>query len=248
MNKKAFKRALITFGAYFALLCGYSTNSVAGIGLGQTRIVYHQADASQSISLHNSGDSVFLVQARVSDWGADKAADNFTVLPPLFRLEPQSDSVLRVIRTGDGLPKDRESIFHFRINAIEGRGKALPEVSGSNSGVAASLGISLGFSIKLFYRPSTLSMPVAQAYKMLTFSKEGQVLKVSNPTPYYLTFASLSVGGKTVDLSKDSASSMLSPFGQGQLALAGGTAGDKVAWTLIDDYGVETAVQKGALH
>ncbi|MGO7601815.1 hypothetical protein ACC738_38395, partial [Rhizobium ruizarguesonis] len=54
--------------------------------------------------------------------------------------------------------------------------------------------------IKLIYRPASLkdSGP-DNASSKLKWSRQGQTLSVSNPTPYYINFQSISVGGRPLD-------------------------------------------------
>jgi P pilus assembly protein, chaperone PapD len=197
----------------------------AGVSLLQTRVIYPQSAQSVSVTLHNSGNEVYLVQTQVTDWETNKPSSLFTVQPPLFRVEGMSNGTMRVARTGGDLPQDRESVFHFRVNAIPS-GKA--PVKGG-----ASLSIALGMGIKLFYRPDGLPLLPTQAYDKLTFSAQGNSVTVKNPTPYYLTFARLSLGGEVVNL--DKSPSMLAPFSETHYAGAG--KGNQAEWTLITDYG-----------
>lgn len=197
----------------------------AGVSLLQTRVIYPQSAQSVPVTLHNSGNEVYLVQTQVTDWDTNKPSSLFTVQPPLFRVEGMSNGTMRVTRTGGDLPQDRESVFHFRVKAIPS-GKA-PVPGG------ASLSIALGMGIKLFYRPEGLPMTPGQAYDRLTFSQQGSEVTVKNPTPYYLTFSHLSLGGEAVNLNK--APSMLAPFSETHYAGSG--RGGQAEWALITDYG-----------
>lgn len=208
------------------VVCGLMAQGAqAGVSLGQTRLVYPQSAGDKTIMLRNSGDTVYLVQAAVTDWATNQPEKAFTVLPPLFRLEGNSSSALRVTRTGGDFPQDRESVFHFRVNAIPAS-----KTPGADSG--ASLAISLGMSIKLFYRPEGLPVSPAEAYGRLTFHRQGGEVVVSNPTPYYLTFAQLSLGGAPVNLDKSPA--MVAPFGEQRYPSA---SGDRAEWAVITDFG-----------
>lgn len=197
----------------------------AGVSLGQTRLVFPQSESTRTITLYNSGSEAYLVQAAVTDWATNQPVKAFTVLPPLFRLEGNSSNVMRVVRTGGDFPQDRESVFHFRVNAIPA-GKS-PGAEGRSS-----LAISLGMGIKLFYRPDGLPMTPTEAYGKLTFQREGKEVEVNNPTPYYLTFARLSLGGTSVNL--DSSPAMVPPFSRQRYPSA---SGDRAEWVVITDYG-----------
>jgi P pilus assembly chaperone PapD len=218
------KNLLVLLMVVTGALC---SEAQAGISLGQTRLVYQQGTAAQSLSIRNTGDDFYLVEAAVTDWVSNRPTSDFSVLPPLFRLESNSDNVLRVVRTGGNLPQDRESVFHLRVNAIPGSQNKQTAAKGG-----ASLAISLGMGIKLFYRPDGLSMTPEEAAKTLTFSRQGQEVLVNNPTPYYLTLARLSLGGVSVNL--DNSPAMLAPFSRQRYPSA---SGERAEWEVINDYG-----------
>ncbi len=202
----------------------------AGIALGQTRLVYPQGASSQSVTMRNTEATFYLVEAAVTDWVSNKPVSAFSVLPPLFRLEGNGENVIRVVRTGGDLPQDRESIFRFRVNAIPGR----PGEISAPSENGTQLAISLGMGIKLFYRPEGLKMKPVEAYRSITFTREEHDVVVKNPTPYYLTFATLLLGREKVEMEGDA--SMLAPFSESRYA-SPGRKGEQATWSFINDYG-----------
>ncbi|WII85141.1 molecular chaperone (plasmid) [Klebsiella pasteurii] len=222
---------IIRFAFTMMIFAGLINNASAGVSLGQTRLVYPQEANSKTITLRNSGSDVYLVQAAVTDWETNEPVKDFTVLPPIFRLESHSSNALRVVRTGGNFPLDRESIFHLRINAIPSR--TAPEMDQ----IGASLSISLGMGIKLFYRPEGLTMAPNEAYGRLTFQRRGQFIAATNPTPYYLTLSHLSFGGVSVDL--DKTHTMIPPFSEINYPSA---SGSKAEWTTITDFGGKSDV------
>lgn len=246
-NRKINKGSIAAWG--FCCLMALTPLAVlaGGLGLGQTRVVYHEGDASQSVTLHNGGENVYLIQASVTDINQSTATPVFSVLPPVFRLEPEADSVVRIVRTGGDLPRDRESAYRLRIGSIEGRKGELPAQSAGKEGVGGRVSLSIGFSIKVFYRPNGLSMTAEEARSKLTFSRQGNRLVITNPTPYYLTFASLNAGGKVVDVSAGDGLQMVGPYAQTEYPLPGGVQGNKVVWTVITDGGEMSPEQKGQL-
>ncbi|WP_250666117.1 fimbria/pilus periplasmic chaperone, partial [Escherichia coli] len=110
----------------------------------------------------------------------------FTVIPPVSRLEPAQEKVLRIIHTkGVSLPDDRESVFWLNI-------KNIPP-SASNK-AANSLEIAVKTRIKLFWRPKALenvSMKNPWQHKV-TLTRNGQDFTVNNPTPYYVIISNAS--------------------------------------------------------
>ncbi|MCU6244086.1 fimbrial biogenesis chaperone [Enterobacter asburiae] len=247
-NRKI-NRGVIAAWGFCCLVASAPPAALAGgLGLGQTRVVYHEGDTSQSVTLHNAGENVYLIQASVTDKNQSTSTPVFSVLPPVFRLEPDADSVVRIVRTGGDLPRDRESVFRLRIGSIEGHKGELPTQLADKEGVGGTISLSIGFSIKVFYRPNGLSMTPEEARSKLTFSHHGNRLVIKNPTPYYLTFASLNAGGKVVDVSAGDGMQMVSPYAQTEYSLPGGMKGNRVVWTVITDSGEMSPEQKGQLN
>ncbi|HIC8852873.1 TPA: fimbrial biogenesis chaperone, partial [Klebsiella pneumoniae] len=132
----------------------------------------------------------------------------------------------------DGLAKDRESLFYFRSVAMPAGGK---QSASPSSVVGGSLQVSTATVVKLFYRPGGLALPQQQAMGMLQFSSTGQGLRVTNPTPYYITLADLKVAGVRVPLSAVAGNTMIAPFGAQLYARAPHQG--RVEWKAINDYG-----------
>lgn len=116
----------------------------AGVVIGGTRVVYLSNNPDKSISVFSKEEKIpYLIQAWVDPFNKeDKSKAPFTVIPPVSRLEPAQEKVLRIIHTkGVSLPDDRESVFWLNI-------KNIPP-SASNK-AANSLEIAVKTRIKLF--------------------------------------------------------------------------------------------------
>lgn len=151
----------------------------------------------------------------------------FIVTPPLARLEANGELVLRIRRNDIPLPKDRESVFFISM-------KALPAQKAGREQMV----MTVVSNIKLFYRPAGLKKrAVADMASKLTFSRAGDQLTAINPTPYWLTFSHLAVGGKVLD--KPALRLMVPPFGKQSYPVSA-TARGKVSWQLIDEDGWNT--------
>ena len=149
----------------------------------------------------------------------------FIVTPPLFRLEAGDDSSLRIIKTVDNLPDNKESLFYINVRAIPAKKK-------SDTANANELTLVFKTRIKLFYRPAHLKGLVNNAWKSLEFKRSGHSLNIYNPTEYYVVFAGLAVG-KT-DLTDKI--EYIAPGEHKQLPLPS-DAGNNVKWAAINDYG-----------
>ena len=62
---------------------------------------------------------------------------------------------------------------------------------------------------KIFYRPNDLAGDPAKAWQQLKFSQSGGRLTVINPTPYFVSFYAVEVGGQSID-----DPGMVAPFGE----------------------------------
>ena len=93
------------------LLC--ITAAQAGIVMGGTRVIYQEGKREAAISVTNADPHPpYLVQSWVENYAEhDKARVPFIVTPPLFRLDPEQNNVLRINFIGTSLPRDRESVF-----------------------------------------------------------------------------------------------------------------------------------------
>ncbi|ENY6786358.1 MULTISPECIES: fimbrial biogenesis chaperone [Providencia] len=206
--------------------------------MDSSRLIFSAADQAngQSIGVSSSAKSPapYLVKAQVlGDVRGDKTDTPFSVTPSLFRLEPGGTNQLRILKTGNqALAKDKESLFYLRVIALPaGQGSELAP----KTEVGGAVTVSTGSVIKLFYRPVGLSQTQQQAMAGLQFTQQGQTLRVANPSPYYVTLTSLTVGGKAVAVSARQQNTMIAPFSQ-MTYPSTGTSGN-VTWQAINDFG-----------
>lgn len=216
------------------------------VALGATRVIYDPTSSGAVVSVSNPNDYPMLVQSKVFDETKQSVAP-FVVTPPLFRLEGQQQSRIRMVRTGGEVAPDRETLQWLCVTGIP------PEIDDTwaegNSGEAkkpepaASLEVTIKFTrcIKLIVRPSALKGSPTDTASSLTWQQQGKQLKVSNPTPFYMTLQSVTVGGKKVN-SLD----YIPPLGDRSFTLPEGTSGT-VQWSIITDQGGESRLYEAAL-
>ncbi|EGT5658139.1 fimbria/pilus periplasmic chaperone [Citrobacter braakii] len=198
------------------------SSAQAGIIVGGTRIIYKGDKKETSISVKNPDKTSYLIQSW-SDTG-EKNGDKtqFMITPPLFRLGPEQENTLRIIRAGGNLPEDRESLYWMNI-------KSIPATEKNDS--ANTLQIAVKTRIKLIYRPQSLTEQPEKYTDKLTWQRSGNSVTVTNPTPYYMNFSSVKVGGSTV---KDA--SYVAPMSRATFTLPAGASGD-ISWVIINDFG-----------
>lgn len=198
-----------------------STTAQAGIVMGGTRVIYQEGKREASISVSNADTSTpYLVQSWVENFSAtDKSQPPFIVTLPLFRLDPEQKNILRINYTGANLPNDRESVFWLNVKSI----------APSKQGEDNKLQVNIKSKFKIFYRPNHLAGDVTEAWKQLTFHSVGSELTAHNPTPYFVSFFSLSVGGQELE-----SPGMIAPFSDKTWPISRlGT----VKWRAINDFG-----------
>ncbi|MDU3300100.1 MAG: molecular chaperone [Enterobacter ludwigii] len=211
--------------------------ALAGLQLGATRVIYPEQDKSTSVSVINgSGDKPYLVQAMVNTPGFTES-HAFTVLPPLFRLERGGSHELRIIKSGDDLPKDRESLNWLTVRGVA-TSEGLSDSQANGTAAAADVSLGVGLNIKLLWRPSGLTMSWRDGMKGLQISRTTKGLKLTNSSPYYMSFSSLEVGGKTV-IGRGSRISdvTLAPFSNQEISTEAMAPAAKATWRVINDYG-----------
>ena len=218
-------------GLCFLSLLGLAAlqSAQAGVIIGGTRIIYHADKKETSISVKNPEKTApFLIQSWVETY-PEATADKppFIITPPLFRLDAGKENIVRIVRTGGSLPEDRESVFWANIKSIPA----------SESTDTNRLLISVKTKIKLFYRPSALKENAGSAYKKLAFAVRGDRLVITNPTPYYVSFNSITVGGTPLK-----APGMIAPKSVLELPLMKARGGS-VSWTAINDFGGVTGTE-----
>lgn len=213
-----------------AALC-ISISASAGFSVGATRVIYNENVKEASLSVKNTEDSnVYLIRSWVS---SDKKGEKvpFITTPPLFRIEPGQDNAIRITQTSSALPQDKESVYWLNTLAIP------PAAKEKNS-----LQFSINTRIKLIYRPTALNdkEAIAKAWQQITFSRSGNGLTASNPTPYYVSITKVSINGKEL---KDGY--MVPP--KSSLRIDNAPAGNSITWQAINDFGGLTEKAKASI-
>lgn len=205
------------------LLTFLSVQAQAGIVIGGTRVIYNGDKKEASAAIRNPEKSgVYLVQSWV-DSGEQGSKVPFIVTPPLFRINPGEENILRIVRTGGNLPQDRESVFWLNVKSIPATDDSKPHTN--------VLQVVMKSRIKLFYRPAGLEGQPETAYHQLSAVRSGNHLTLSNPTPYYVTLFTLKVDGQEIK-----EADMVPPEGSASFTLSSSSA-SSVTWQAISDYG-----------
>lgn len=212
-----------------------------GISLSRTRIIFLSSDKAQSVTMRNHGEKPFLVQSGVISSLNERTPAPFLTTPPLFRLEGDSKSSLRILlKPGASLPSDRESVFYFTAIAVPAM-RSLTDAA--DQGMTARLSVGLQNTIKLFYRPAGLPVTPEEAEGRLNFEYQNGRVAVINPTPYHLTFSRLKFDRLEVNVRQGV--SMVPPFSQ--LEYATPSSVRQAEWMLINDHGGNSKTYKAEI-
>ncbi|CAG9407447.1 molecular chaperone [Providencia alcalifaciens] len=204
------------------MLIALSQSAYAGVIIGGTRVIYPEGNKDVSISVENPDKVPYLIQSWIENANEGKQTD-FTITPPLFRLNQEKTNALRIFLTQNTLPNDKESLFWLNIKTIPATEKKTEN----------SLKIAFKTQMKLIYRPSAISnVDFAEEQKKLTWSKVGTSITVKNPTPYYMNFQSISFNGK-----KAENISYVAPFSTKSFTIHSPELHGTIKWEVINDYG-----------
>nr|EEE1923882.1 fimbria/pilus periplasmic chaperone [Salmonella enterica subsp. diarizonae] len=161
------------------------------------------------------------------------------ITPPVSRIEPGTGQTLRIMYTGEPLPRDRESVFYLNVLDIPPR----PEFGGKKADVGNVnyLQLAVRSRIKLFFRPATLNQSVADAARQVTWSRVNRgnqtFLRADNQTPYFVTYKKIALKSDR-DIQSLTQPGMVSPYSVKEFTLPGKNLyGASVIWTVINDYG-----------
>jgi len=192
--KRSLKSSLVLMALWCALfipLWGH-----AGIVIKGTRVVYEEARGETEVQLRQAGDLPSLVQIWL-DTG-DDSMDAYTkqtpflITPTVTRMDPGVGQSIRILRAGDGLPQERESMLFFNVLEIP------PVPAGQDATGDNYIQFSSRARLKFFYRPKGLSPAPEKAHQLLGFSlSQGEggtlLVQIHNPSPYHVTFKTLAL-------------------------------------------------------
>lgn len=215
------------------LLTATISAAQAGVVIGGTRLIYNGEKKESSLSVNNPDKTPYLIQSWVEATGGGAEKAPFMITPPLFRLDGGQQNVLRVIRAGGNLASDKESLYWMNIKSIPSSEKK----EGQNT-----LQVAVKTRIKLIFRPEGLKGVPEEVTQNLKWQRSGSQLQVTNPTPFYMNFQEVAVGGKDIK-----EATYVAPMSTTSFAMPAGTTGNSVNWKIISDYGGIGSEHKGGI-
>lgn len=211
------------------------------VQISGTRIIYPAAAREVTLELTNKGSSPSLVQVWMDagDRRIQPGADTvpFLITPPITRIEAQRGQSLRLAYVGQGLPRDRESVFWLNVLEVPPSAKATQ--AGQNL-------VQLAFRsrIKLFYRPEGLAGNVERAAHRLSWrlmrQGTGYVLRASNPSLYHVSISNLELQTAQTRRYGNQSGGMVAPGGEFDFPveqLSGTVQPKALTFYWLNDYG-----------
>ena len=204
-----------------------SQNSFAGgVALSSTRVIYDGSRKEAALTVNNkSTTDEFLIQSWIDDASGNKKTP-FIITPPLFKLSPAKNNVLRIVNTSNSLPQDRESVYWVNV-------KSIPAKSEDSEGKNV-LQIAVRTRLKLFYRPAGLKGNSMDGWSKLQFTRVGaNQIKVENPSAFNLTFNKFYANGHDIEKS-----GMVPAKGSLNIEMPTGTGKvNEVKYSIINEFG-----------
>jgi P pilus assembly chaperone PapD len=217
----------MAYSAYAAELPVETATQPFELKLGASRLIYNPAANGATIAVHNQQNYPMLVRSQV--FAEDRTTPApFLVTPPLFRLDGQQRSRLRVVHTG--IPPQSDDAW-----AADKEGK-----SAAPKTVALNVQVSVQNCIKLLVRPSGIGQ-LADRASSLAWTRQGNTLNANNPTPFYMNLSRVTVGGVNVEQLQH-----IAPFSSHSFTLPKGAAG-QVQWQVITDVGGQSRMYQASL-
>lgn len=201
--------------------------------LGASRIIYGYNSAGETMSVINRHGYPILVQSVVMKENQQELAP-FIITPPLFRLEPYQSSKIRIVRVGGEFPFDREAMQWVCVKGIppkNGDKWAEEWSSTQKSNIALEVKFSVNSCIKLIVRPHHIKGGPENVANKIIWKRVGDTLKGENPTPFYMNFSEISIGGVNLN-----AKHYIAPFSSYEYKIPLGSSG-KIKWRVKNDYG-----------
>lgn len=208
------------------------------VGLSATRLIYTPGSQGVSLTINNPNTFPVLAQSEVTTEDKGVRAP-FTVTPPLFRLEPEQQSRVRVIMTGAPAATDRESLNWLCVTGIPPEKGDVWDTTADKRPDTAVLDVKVKLRqcIKLLTRPAGLSVTPDKAFTSVSWKRDGAALRAVNDSPYFVHFKQIESGGKKLDVPE-----YLAPFSSKTYTLPGNAApSGEVSYVIINDLGGDSA-------
>ncbi|MEX6247364.1 molecular chaperone [Providencia hangzhouensis] len=181
--------------------------------------VYEENKREIDIPIFNSDkEKPFLIQSWVLPFGGEGKAP-FIAIPPLFRIEPDTNGSARISYIGEPIGSNTEQIYLLNIKSIPPK----------NNSIENELQIIINSQFKLFLRSKDIE-PFDVKKIFLVEKPDG--IMIDNQTPYHLSIKNILDNGRVID-----GAILIYPFKNDYIIKKKINNGDSIVVQFINDYG-----------
>lgn len=217
------------------------TTAQASVVVAGTRVIFNANEREVTVKLSNEGESSALVQTWLDTGDMNASPDSlevpFTLTPAMFRMDPKKGQTLRLIYTGQPLPKDKESLFWLNVLEVPPKSQLGDDVN--------RIQMAYRTRIKVMFRPTALpgraeEAPAAVKWELTRNPQGGGYALVgSNASPFHVNLGSVAVLSGTTTF--DAGAGYIAPGATETFPVAGFDgargAGLSVQYLGINDWG-----------
>jgi len=261
MSSQSRRHAVFSLLAPAFLGAAWLLPAQASITLTGTRVIYDEAKGEAMLHLRQDGPKVGMVQLWLDSGDPEATPEStnppFVITPTIAIIHPGNQQRVRIVRTRDELPRDRESVLWLNVKEMS------REYVEQTPNPDNSPNLAFRARVKMFYRPNGLPIPVERAPDLLQLSLARSLpdgrpqIRIYNPSPYHVTFRSMELrqSANTAVLAEFTADSpgnrMVAPMSELIITLERNDAGQamispqaEVSFNIINDYGALTSGRK----
>lgn len=209
----------IFFSIYLCFFSIIHISQASGISVGGTRFIYEESKREINIPIFNSDkEKPFLIQSWVSVFEG-QGKPPFIATPPLFRIEPDTNSSARISYIGEPMGPNEEKIYLLNVKSIPSK----------DNSIENGLQLIINSQFKLFLRSKDIE-PFDFEKVVLVVKPDG--IKIDNRTPYHLSIKNILINDEPID-----GSSLIYPFENSYILKKKIGNHQSIVVKFINDYG-----------
>ena len=221
------RKSLLKFATFFALSTSFVAH--AGVVIESTRYLYKEGTREISAQLNNKDKTPYLMKSWV-EAPEGSTETYFMVTPPLLRLEATQRNTVRIFPNANiaKAPKDRDSVYFFNVLAIP------PTEANNTDAQDNKIQLAVRHRMRLIYRPKAIQnlSPVTESKKLEWRKANGKII-IKNPTPFFIYFKSVKIGGNELLRQVPN----VDAFSTKEISLPSTNNGNTITWTIVNEHG-----------
>ncbi|MFM1263633.1 fimbrial chaperone [Yersinia enterocolitica] len=218
----------IKVGSVLLLSLMVDSQAMAAFMLNGTRFIYEEGKKNTSFEVTNLSAETYGGQVWIENTGQTGDTVYLIPVPPFFKVAPKGKQIIRLMKAGNSLPADRESLFWLNVQEIPPKPK---EAKGS------MLAVAINTKVKLIYRPRSLMDGRKGAEKGMQIMHRGGEVYLKNPTPYWFAVTAVKVNGRSVRLSDAVLNNVAQMAPGGEVSLGNVSLKGTVSVEAVNDWG-----------